>query len=72
MGDSGAPPPPQGKGGGHTGVTRDAANSLLQFLRPMAAITKPPPAAQPTTEEMTEEGWVHTQRQQYINTERTA
>ena len=72
MGDSGAPPPPQGKGGGQAGGARDAANSLLQFLRPSAEITPPSPAASPKTAETATEGWVLAQQQQYVNTERPA
>ena len=70
MGDSGAPPPPQGKGGGQTGGARDAANSLLQFLRPRTEITPPSPVAPPNATETTTEGWVLAQQQQYINMER--
>ena len=72
MGDSGAPPPPQGKGGGQTGEAREAANSLLKFLQPRAQVTQPSPAAPARTTEAISEGWVTTQQQQYINTERPA
>ena len=72
MGDSGAPPPPQGKGGGQTGEAREAANSLLKFLQPRAQVTQPSPAASARATEAISEGWVTTQQQQYINTERPA
>ena len=72
MGDSGAPPPPQGKGGGQTGEAREAANSLLKFLQPRAQVTQPSPAAPARATEAISEGWVTTQQQQYINTERPA
>ena len=72
MGDSGAPPPPQGKGGGQTGEAREAANSLLKFLQPIAQVTQTSPAAPARATEAISEGWVTMQQQQYINTERTA
>ena len=43
-------------------------SSSDQWLQPH----KKTAAAQPTTEKTAEEGWAHTQRKQYINTERTA
>jgi len=70
MSDSGAPPPPQGKGGGQTGEARDAANSLLKFLRPRTEVTPPSPAAPPKATETIAGGWVLAQQQQYINMER--
>jgi hypothetical protein len=70
MSDSGAPPPPQGKGGGQTGEARDAANSLLKFLRPRTEATPPSPAAPPKATETIAGGWVLAQQQQYINMER--
>ena len=60
------------KGGGQTGEAREAANSLLKFLQPRAQVTQPSPAAPARTTEAISEGWVTTQQQQYINTERPA
>ena len=72
MSDSGAPPPPQGKGGGQTGEAKEAANTLIKFLQPRAQVTQPSPAAPPRATEAISEGWVTTPQQQYINTERPA
>ena len=72
MGDSGAPPPPQGKGGGQTGEAKEAANTLIKFLQPRAQVTQPSPAAPARATEAISEGWVTMQQQQYINTERPA
>ena len=70
MSDSGAPPPPPGKGGGVTGDAREAANSLLKFLKPRQEVTPPPPAAPSKTTETIAEGWLLAQHQQYANMER--
>ena len=60
------------KGEGKPGGARDAANSLLKFLKPRTGATQPPPAASPRPTETAGDSWVHTPQQQYINTERLA